>query len=117
MLDLTKQGKRVIVFLMATALLGIGIICYKNLRYRPRIEIISDSQELEREIRDSKIVNINTATKEEIVKLRGIGPALAETIIEYRAAYGPFRNKEELKNIKGIGRVKYDEIEKYIKVE
>lgn len=116
MLDLTKQEKQVIVFLMATALLGIGILCYKGLRYQPRIEIISN-QEIEKEVKDFKIVNINTATKEELMRLRGIGPALAEAIIEYRTTYGSFQDKEELKKVKGIGQAKYDAVKEYIKTQ
>lgn len=116
MLELTKQEKHVIIFLMATALLGIGILCYKNLRHQPKIEIIP-SQRIDKEIKESKIININTAAKDEIVRLKGIGPALAEVIIEYRALYGPFKNKEDIKNVKGIGTAKFEEIKDSIKIE
>lgn len=48
-------------------------------------------------------VNINTAGSAELDSLKGIGPVLAERIIEYRNANGPFKSIEEIINVKGIG--------------
>ena len=48
-------------------------------------------------------LNINTATKEEFVKVKGIGAKKAKRIIAYRDEHGKFNSVEELKNIKGIG--------------
>ena len=49
-------------------------------------------------------VDINTADKETLMSLRGIGEAFAERIIEYRDQNGGFKAVEELTNIRGIGR-------------
>lgn len=54
-------------------------------------------------------VNINTATKEELDSLSGIGPSTAEKIIEYRKNT-VFESIEELKNVNGIGDSKYNKI-------
>jgi competence protein ComEA len=48
-------------------------------------------------------VNINTASKEELNALPGIGPVKAEAIIKYRQEKGPFKSVDELKNVYGIG--------------
>lgn len=48
-------------------------------------------------------VDVNTASLEELDTLPGIGPALAERIIEYREEYGPFEAPEDLLEVKGIG--------------
>ena len=48
-------------------------------------------------------VNLNTASKEELVAVVGIGPANAQAILDYRKANGPFKTVDELKSVKGIG--------------
>jgi len=55
-------------------------------------------------------VNINTATAEQLQALPGIGPALAKTIIEYRAKVGKFNKIEEILNVKGMGEKKFQAI-------
>ena len=62
------------------------------------------------------LVNINTATQSELETLNGIGPAIAEKIIEYREKNGKFKSIEDIKNVGGIGKNKYENIKDYIKV-
>lgn len=52
-------------------------------------------------------ININTADQAQLVKLRGIGPAMSSNIIEYRAKHGPFKRLDDLKKVKGIGPAKF----------
>jgi competence ComEA-like helix-hairpin-helix protein len=47
-------------------------------------------------------VSLNHASREELEKLPGIGPALAARIVEWRARYGPFRRAEHLLMVRGI---------------
>ena len=55
-------------------------------------------------------ININTATMEELQQLEGIGPVLAERIIAYRQAEGPFAEPEDLLAVEGIGPVTLETI-------
>ena len=55
-------------------------------------------------------VNINTAEQTELETLPGIGPSLAQRIIEYRETNGDFKKIEDLQNVKGIGNSKYSNI-------
>ncbi|MFW6269566.1 MAG: helix-hairpin-helix domain-containing protein [Bacillota bacterium] len=59
---------------------------------------------------DEDLININTASKEELQELNGIGPAYAENIIEYRESHGDFQSKEEIKKVSGIGPATYEDI-------
>ncbi|MBQ2092159.1 MAG: helix-hairpin-helix domain-containing protein [Clostridia bacterium] len=49
------------------------------------------------------LININTATAEELETLKGIGPAKAEAIVAYREQNGPFSSVDDLVNVTGIG--------------
>lgn len=64
----------------------------------------------------SKLININTASKEELMELDGVGEIIAERIIEYRSNR-TFENVEELTNVKGIGEKKMENIRPYVTVQ
>ena len=61
-------------------------------------------------------VNINTATKEELDTLPGIGESTANKIISYREEKGNFKSIEEIKEVSGIGDSKYEQIKNLIEI-
>ena len=54
------------------------------------------------------LVNINTETAEELETVTGIGPVLAQAILDYRAEHGDFQTLDELLEVRGIGSAKLD---------
>jgi len=61
-------------------------------------------------------VNINTATQTELETLPGIGPSTAQKIIDYRKQNGKFKSIEDIKNVSGIGDVKFNNIKDSITI-
>lgn len=61
-------------------------------------------------------VNVNTATKEELERLPGIGPTLAQRILDYREAHGGFRSVDELRKVSGIGPKKFEELSGLVEI-
>lgn len=66
---------------------------------------------------DALMININTATLEELVKLDRIGPKYAQRIIDYREGVAPFSTPEDIMNVKGIGIRTYEANKDIISVE
>lgn len=56
------------------------------------------------------LVDVNTATRAELESVKGIGPATAQAIIEYRQKNGPFKRLEDLEKVKGIGKATLDKL-------
>ena len=62
----------------------------------------------------NKLININTATIEELKSIPGIGESKAKAIIKYREEVNKFNDIEDIKNVEGIGSKLYEEIKVYI---
>ena len=62
-------------------------------------------------------LNLNTATQAQLELLPGIGPALAQAILDYRAEFGPFTAPEQLMEVPGIGEKRFAAVEQLIDVE
>jgi competence protein ComEA len=61
-------------------------------------------------------VNLNTATQAELETLPGVGPALSQRIIDHRESHGQFRSVEQLKEVSGIGEVRFAELRDLVTV-
>jgi competence protein ComEA len=63
-----------------------------------------------------ELIDINTATVEELDTLPGIGPTIAQRIIDYRTQNGPFATIEAIQNVQGVGSATFEEIKTLITV-
>jgi competence ComEA-like helix-hairpin-helix protein len=61
-------------------------------------------------------VNINTASNTRLQAITGVGPKVADAIIAYRNAHGPFSRIEELMDVKGIGKAKFEKMKNQVTV-
>ena len=64
----------------------------------------------------AKVVNVNTATTEELQTIPGIGPATAGRILEYRKEFGKFDKVEDLVKVRGIGEAKMQRIKTQVSI-
>ena len=79
-------------------------------------EPVSEENTSEPAAQEQKI-NINTADAAALDQLPGIGPALAQRIIDYRENYGPYRTIDQIKDVKGIGDATFEKFRDMITVE
>ena len=110
MIRFTKDEKIILIFLLAALFIGISVSSFKRLNPNRKFFIEFN----EKEIEESKKVNINIASKERFMTLPGIGPVMAERIISYREQNGSFEKAEDIKNVKGIGDKTFEKMKKWI---
>ncbi|OSB10174.1 helix-hairpin-helix domain-containing protein [Paraclostridium bifermentans] len=66
---------------------------------------------------DNKKININGASKEELDSLPGVGEVTAQKILDYREENKEFKSIDEIKNVKGIGENKFNDLKDYICIQ
>ncbi len=65
---------------------------------------------------EGETLDVNTASAEELVRLPGVGPSLAQRIVDYRQQNGPFQSVDDLQNVPGVGPSKFDRMAPFIKL-
>ena len=134
MFSFTRQERMMILFLVTSLCVGslITLLQRRSPGFAPELRSRYSAQhgiEDTVSIRDTLLasstpdtvvtarLNINTATREEMMCLPGIGPAMAGRIIEYRRLRGPFGGPDDLKGVNGIGDKTVKRLNPLIKFE
>jgi len=105
----TKEERRVILFLAAVSLVGLGVnfLLKTNLPVKGAITVSEDIGK----------INLNQASLDEILKARCLSRKVASSIIEYRSLNGEFEKMEDLMRVKGIGEYRYEKLKEWFFVE
>ena len=123
MILFTKKEVSVLLFLLSAFLVGSGVrVWQRYFRALPKVEFKQSIQtsvlhDTTKVPLTKKTVDINTATREQLESIPGIGPVLAERIFVYRELRGKFQKFDDLCQVKGIGPKKLNKISKYLIIE
>ena len=104
------------IILLALTLAFVGALAFFAVRGQDPAAKDEYAVAVERSVSAEEIapekqpVDINTATAEELQQLMGIGPVLAQAIVDYREEHGPFESVDELLEVSGIGEAKLENI-------
>ena len=122
MFNLTRYEKGVIVFLAASIVLGCGLVYFQKINSKLPSPISQSSYSYQKKLparsgRTVFVIDINKADCRDLIRLSGIGPVLAQRIIDYRSRSGTFERIEEIKNVSGIGNKKFERIKEFLVLE
>jgi len=126
MQDSHIEQRKILFLILMLAVLALGLYWVKNYKgqyFSALVGLEQDPASFARaetetgQSRQMRAVCINSATKEELCRLSGIGEVLAARIISYREKHGGFKTSSELMQVKGIKQKKYDRIKEYVDVE
>ena len=87
--------------------------------YIPKVgekNVLGQGRDVLQNVSTNKVIRLNSATVEELDKLDGVGPAIAQRIIDYRQENGGFKNIEEIKLVPGIGDKMFEKIKNEIQL-
>ena len=112
-----KDGHALLITFVCSVCLVLGIFIGRNLNseyidlnQNMQTPIPSNAQDF-----DTYRLDINTATKQQLQELPGIGEVIAQRIIDYRTMKGAFESVDDLQYVEGIGDKKLDAILGFIK--
>jgi competence protein ComEA len=127
-LALTSVERRAITILVGTFIVGLGVRLWQGTFASPPkfdysgsdstfVALSSGPSSPPAEAETTRAVNLNTASKERLMSLPGIGPATAERIMLERDDGGPFRSVDDLRRVRGIGAKRIEQLRPLVTVD
>lgn len=117
MFTLTRQERKVLIFIGGLILLG-SLLRFLNLNFTCELLPLNQNKAISAQgVAFNKLININMASAESLESIPGIGKIISRRIIAYRTQFGFFEKLEDLKKISGIGDKKIESIKRYIVVQ
>ena len=120
MTRLRETERRTLAALGILALAGLGALLWQ--RQLPPLTVVgsstpTDAAQWEAALDEAKRVDVNAAGVAALERLPGVGPALAQRIVDHRRVHGRFRTADELQDVRGIGPGLYDSLRDYVAAE
>lgn len=112
---MTKRAKKDLLNLAEPVVDGQKIHILSKKEYRSQSSSNSESTK-DSFSNETDVININTASVQQLTELPGIGPAKAAAIVAYRDENGMFSSEDDIKNVSGIGDATFSNIESMITV-
>lgn len=118
-----KHYWRAVIFLVLVILIGAGFWGLR--RFNPALFLgkpdfiaVPNENQPQQSVKDKPaLLNINTASTEELQTLSGIGPQMAKRIIQFREEHGNFTSVDALMEVKGLGEKTLEKLKPFIAIE
>ena len=117
---LTAQERRSLAVVGSMALAGLGVLLWQE--RRPPLTVagvpaMPEAASWDARLRSARQIDVNTAGVAELERLPGVGPTLAQRIVDDRTLRGPFRTLGELARVRGLGPKTLDALAPYLTTE
>ena len=117
-----RLERGILIFLAAALISGLTVSALRKSRPPFAVEIEKFNTEEYKAAPDNaglsdRKIDINSASAEELMKIKGVGAAIAGKIVEYRLNNGSFSSVDDIKNVKGVGVALFEKIKSRITAE